>query len=767
MADMKKKLAVSSRTRPQVMESLQRLTEVCAFVIGFGGFYLLLSLFSFSPFDPGWSQSSWDDPIQNIGGSLGAWLADICFFSVGFFAYFIPVLAMYSGWHIFWQSRTYWRINLFTLSLQIIGFFLCMSGLTGLGALSHAEIYVFPAGGVIGQILQSMSLPLFQRTGSVLVFLLAFIIGVTLLTGYSWLLITERLGAFLRFIFNKVRAVEIETFKKGDLPHATYIQEVSERKDPIVAIKKFQPQEDVKEKEKEKEIKPVAFAKHEEECTEAVSGFPEVTLLDLPTEQKQSISEEELDRLARLVEIKLADYNVQVKVVDVHVGPVITCFELELAPGMKASKITGLARDLARSLSAMSVRVVEVIPAKPYVGLEIPNPYRQTVFLRHLFESPTFAQTQDPMSMALGVDINGEVVVVNLAKMPHLLVAGTTGSGKSVGVNVMILSLLYKATPQQVRFIMIDPKMLELSIYEGIPHLLTDVVTDMKDAANALRWCVAEMERRYKLMSAVGVRNLKGFNAKISSAQASGSPLTDPFWKPGQDMLENPPKLSALPNIVVVVDEFADMMMIVGKKVEELIARIAQKARAAGIHLILATQRPSVDVITGLIKANIPTRISFQVSSKIDSRTILDQQGAESLLGMGDMLYLPAGESLPIRVHGAFVDDHEVHRVVETLKMQPKVPYVQNVVSDEDAQDGISFSSECFEDEDLDPLFDEAVEFVVTSRRGSTSSVQRRFKIGYNRAARIIEQMERQGIVSALGNNGQREVLAPPPTGEH
>ncbi|MEB6605904.1 DNA translocase FtsK 4TM domain-containing protein [Aeromonas sanarellii] len=494
-----------------------------------------------------------------------------------------------------------------------------------------------------------------------------------------------------------------------------------------------------------------------------LAPLPSIELLDRPPAKTQMMSKDELERMGRLVEAKLADYNVQAKVVGVYPGPVITRFELDLAPGMKASKITNLSRDLARSLSASSVRVVEVIPGKTYVGIELPNRVRQTVYLRETLDCEAFRDSRNPLTMGLGQDIAGEPVVVNLAKMPHLLVAGTTGSGKSVGVNTMIISMLYKSSPEDLRFIMIDPKMLELSVYEGIPHLLTEVVTDMKDAANALRWCVGEMERRYKLMSAVGVRNLKGYNDKVLAAIEAGDPLLDPLWRPGDSMDQMPPELEKLPHIVVVVDEFADMMMIVGKKVEELIARIAQKARAAGIHLILATQRPSVDVITGLIKANIPTRISFQVSSKIDSRTILDQGGAESLLGMGDMLYMPAGTSNPTRVHGAFVDDHEVHKVVADWKLRGEPDYIDEILSGESDGEGGGGDYGGGGDEELDPLFDEAVAFVVESRRGSTSSVQRKFKIGYNRAARLIEQMENQGIVSAPGGNGQRDVLAPPP----
>lgn len=502
----------------------------------------------------------------------------------------------------------------------------------------------------------------------------------------------------------------------------------------------------------------------EQALSAPMEPLPSISLLDVPNRQSNPISQEELDQVGKLVEVKLADFNITAKVVGVFPGPVITRFELELAPGVKASKITNLSKDLARSLLAENVRVVEVIPGKAYVGLELPNKFRETVFMRDVLDCKEFRDNPSHLSMVLGADIGGKPVIVDLGKMPHLLVAGTTGSGKSVGVNVMITSLLYKSGPDDVRFIMIDPKMLELSVYEGIPHLLCEVVTDMKEAANSLRWCVGEMERRYKLMSALGVRNLKGYNAKIKQAKESGEPIYDPLWKSSDSMEPEAPELDKLPSIVVVVDEFADMMMIVGKKVEELIARIAQKARAAGIHLILATQRPSVDVITGLIKANIPTRMAFQVSSRIDSRTILDQQGAETLLGMGDMLYLPPGTSVPSRVHGAFIDDHEVHKVVADWHARGKPQYIEDILQGSAEGEQVLLPGEASEaDEDTDALYDEAVAFVTQTRRGSISSVQRKFKIGYNRAARIIEQMELQGVVSAQGHNGNREVLAPPP----
>ncbi|HDC4799088.1 TPA: DNA translocase FtsK [Escherichia coli] len=488
--------------------------------------------------------------------------------------------------------------------------------------------------------------------------------------------------------------------------------------------------------------------------------LPSLDLLTPPPSEVEPVDTFALEQMARLVEARLADFRIKADVVNYSPGPVITRFELNLAPGVKAARISNLSRDLARSLSTVAVRVVEVIPGKPYVGLELPNKKRQTVYLREVLDNAKFRDNPSPLTVVLGKDIAGEPVVADLAKMPHLLVAGTTGSGKSVGVNAMILSMLYKAQPEDVRFIMIDPKMLELSVYEGIPHLLTEVVTDMKDAANALRWCVNEMERRYKLMSALGVRNLAGYNEKIAEADRMMRPIPDPYWKPGDSMDAQHPVLKKEPYIVVLVDEFADLMMTVGKKVEELIARLAQKARAAGIHLVLATQRPSVDVITGLIKANIPTRIAFTVSSKIDSRTILDQAGAESLLGMGDMLYSGSNSTLPVRVHGAFVRDQEVHAVVQDWKARGRPQYVDGITSDSESEGGVGGFDGA---EELDPLFDQAVQFVTEKRKASISGVQRQFRIGYNRAARIIEQMEAQGIVSEQGHNGNREVLAPPP----
>lgn len=514
----------------------------------------------------------------------------------------------------------------------------------------------------------------------------------------------------------------------------------------------------------EQSIKPATSSQEAASIPVRKTLMPSFDLLERADKHENPITQEELEQVSRLLEAKLADFSIIANVVDVLPGPVITRFELDLAPGVKVSKITALAKDLARAMSAISVRVVEVIPGKSVIGLELPNKHREMVRLSEVIETNAFQTSESPLTIVLGADISGKPVVVDLGKMPHLLVAGTTGSGKSVGVNVMILSLLYKSTPEDVRLIMIDPKMLELSVYEGIPHLLTEVVTDMKQASNALRWCVGEMERRYRLMSALGVRNLKGYNKKIKDAKDIGEPILDPLWKSEESMEDSAPELNKLPSIVVIVDEFADMMMIVGKKVEELIARIAQKARAAGIHLILATQRPSVDVITGLIKANIPTRIAFQVSSKIDSRTILDQQGAESLLGAGDMLYNPPGTSITTRVHGAFVDDHEVHAVVADWKQRGAPQYIDEILNGEATSEVLlPGENPDGEDQEYDAFYDEAVAFITQTRRASVSSVQRKFRIGYNRAARLVEQMEQSGVVSSPGHNGNREVLAPPP----
>ncbi|GLX80320.1 DNA translocase FtsK [Thalassotalea insulae] len=515
----------------------------------------------------------------------------------------------------------------------------------------------------------------------------------------------------------------------------------------------------------EENVPSKALTKEEsDKAKESFIGLPSLELLDRPNRSENPIDAKELEQVSRLVEEKLAEFGVKADVVDVFPGPVITRFELDLAPGVKASKVSGLSQDIARSLSAKSVRVVEVIEGKSVIGIELPNKFRETVFFADVISHNKFADSSSHLTMAIGSDISGKPVIADLAKMPHLLVAGTTGAGKSVAVNTMIVSILYKSTPENVRMIMIDPKQVELSVYNGIPHLLSEVVTDMKEAANALRWCVGEMERRYKLMSALGVRNLRGFNEKVTKAIEAGEPLIDPLWQPSDAFSQTPPTLEKLPAIVILVDEFADMMMVAGKKVEELIARIAQKARAAGMHLILATQRPSADVITGLIKANIPTRMALRVQSRMESRIILDQQGAEQLLGMGDMFYLPPGEAVAIRVHGAFVNDDEVHAVVNDWKSRGEPAYVEDILTGDTEQE-ILLPSELAEgaESELDALYDEALAFVTETRRVSISSVQRKFRIGYNRAARIVEDMESQGVVSTPGHNGAREVLAPPP----
>ena len=878
------------------MTGLRRILETGLIIITIAALYMLLSLATYNPSDPGWSQTAWGGAVHNAAGNAGAWLADLSFFVFGAFSYLIPFLMVGVGYVILWRPYKLLEVDFLTVGLRLVGFVFLYLSSAAMASMNFTDIHKFSAGGVIGDVLYTFILPIFGQLGATLVLLCCIAGSITLLTGWSWLMLAEKIGEVItgsisyvyhtpsriagwfagkagyqkvepaggdlfdddddedlpiidtsstelprsapRFSFKKKQTENVDSHLWSDDDENTVepvIQASSMQEEPKIAVERktepsiqFAPVNTVKtepsigaisaidddeedwfsmpwsteeqqmnpassstakavtplkantietppvqtvavepvQSDAKEELTPLQKAEQalkEKALKKAEIGdLPAFTLLDTPAPKIQTMSKEELDRIARLVETKLADYNVQARVVGVYPGPVITRFELDLAPGMKASKITGLSRDLARSLSAVSVRVVEVIPGKPYVGLELPNRHRQTVSLREVLDSEAFNHAPSPMTLVLGQDIAGEPMVVDLAKMPHLLVAGTTGSGKSVGVNAMIISMLYKATPEDVRFIMIDPKMLELSVYEGIPHLLTEVVTDMKDAANALRWCVGEMERRYKLMSVMGVRNLKGYNAKIGAALDSGNPIKDPFWRPGDSFDEEAPDLERLPHIVVIVDEFADMMMMVGKKVEELIARIAQKARAAGIHLILATQRPSVDVITGLIKANIPTRISFQVSSKIDSRTILDQQGAEALLGMGDMLYMPPGDSNPLRVHGAFVSDNEVHRVVEDWKLRGEPNYIDEILNGEITSENALPGEQLSQDEDLDPLFDEAVQFVVDSRRGSTSSVQRRFKIGYNRAARLIEQMEAQGIVSPPGTNGQREVLAPP-----
>ncbi|MEP1445821.1 MAG: DNA translocase FtsK 4TM domain-containing protein [Paraglaciecola sp.] len=803
------------------LTGIQRIMEVGMIISCVFAFFLLLAMASFHPADPGWSQAGLQSDVHNWVGPIGAWFADILFFTLGLFAYSLPFCCAFLGWFLFQQTKTLLEIDYLTIGLRLIGVILLVLGATGLLSLNVEDIYNYTSGGMVGDVLSSSLIPYFSMVGTTLLLLCFFCTGFTLLSGISWVAIVDKIGemaiALSRFIYHspakiKGASLPLLSFKKTDqepsaiatpdnnywgndldrnsfeqqddedysaeptVPQSILDEPEATKKSPISVseLKKKITKSRSKEKT-EPTFEPAAgsggivTARAIEKPIENEDGqiqgpMPSFDLLERPDKIKNPITPEELEIVSRLLEAKLADFNIEARVVGVYPGPVITRFEMDLAPGVKVSKITTLSKDLARSMSAISVRVVEVIPGKSVIGLELPNKKRDMVRLSEVITDDVFQSSESALTMVLGADISGKPVFVDLAKMPHLLVAGTTGSGKSVGVNVMILSLLYKSTPEDVRLIMIDPKMLELSVYEGIPHLLAEVVTDMKEAANALRWCVGEMERRYKLMSALGVRNLKGCNAKILKAIEDGEPIRDPLWKSEESMETEAPLLEKLPAIVVVVDEFADMMMIVGKKVEELIARIAQKARAAGIHLILATQRPSVDVITGLIKANIPTRIAFQVSSKIDSRTILDQQGAEALLGAGDMLYLPPGTGVPTRIHGAFVDDHEVHAVVADWKKRGAPQYIDEILSGDSSAE-ILLPGEQPEDSDqeFDVFYDEAVAFVTESRRASVSGVQRKFRIGYNRAARLVEQMEQSGVVTSPGHNGNREVLAAAP----
>jgi S-DNA-T family DNA segregation ATPase FtsK/SpoIIIE len=740
--------------------------------------YLLMALLTYSTRDPGWSATGSGAPIHNLGGPTGAWLADVFFSLVGYAAYLFPLLLAYRALVLLLQRQPYKGFDWNTFGIRALGLVLVMIAGTSLAAMNDSGASQLPqgAGGILGQSISSGFTAAFSAVGSRLILLAIFLFGMTIFTDLSWLTLLEKLGAWSISAFTSVRArfqTGLADFKDTRQREKAvearkivineHVEKTKKRQPPKIKSLKV-PIEKSDRLEREKQ-QPLFEAP-------ATGDLPHLELLDESVKDPdKGFSNEALEGMSKLLELKLLDFGVSAEVVAVYPGPVVTRFELQPAAGVKASRISNLAKDLARSLAVISVRVVEVIPGKSVVGIEIPNEDREIVNFREVLASKAFEQSKSPLTLALGHDISGQPVVADLAKMPHLLVAGTTGSGKSVGVNSMLLSLLFKSGPADVRLILVDPKMLELSVYDGIPHLLTPVITDMKDAANGLRWCVAEMERRYKLMASLGVRNLAGYNRKVEDAIKAGTPLPDPTWKPdpmfaATDEDQTPPDLEKLPSIVVVIDEFADMMMVVGKKVEQLIARIAQKARAAGIHLILATQRPSVDVITGLIKANIPTRIAFQVSSKIDSRTILDQGGAEQLLGHGDMLYLPPGSGVPNRVHGAFCSDDEVHRVVADWKRRGEPLYIDGLL-DEGSTTAVTPSELQSEgsgqDDESDALYDEAVYYVTESRRASISSVQRKLRIGYNRAARLIESMEAAGVVTEMGTNGQREVLAPPP----
>ncbi|AVR88840.1 DNA translocase FtsK [Thauera aromatica] len=752
----------SSRSQPLPEKISLLLQEARWLILGVMSLYVGLILLGYSKSDPGWSHASDVAGVANPGGRFGAWLADLLLYLFGLSSWWWVVFLGYSLVWGFRRIKNRLALDRRSFIFVLVGFLavlLTSSALEFLRFHSHGATVPLAPGGLIGMEFGQLSQRYFGFTGGTLLLLALLACGLSLFTGLSWIAVVERVGLGLEQSVVGVqqawqrwqdRRIGRQTAQKREVVLESRRRKSEKtpptplRIEPAVATV-------VKSERIEKERQQTLFA-------DAIEGaLPPVGLLDPASATTEPPSAEALEFTSRVIENKLADFGVEVKVLAAYPGPVITRYEVEPATGVKGSQVVNLAKDLARALSLVSIRVVETVPGKSCMALELPNPKRQMVRLSEIVGSKAYNDMHSPLTVVLGKDIGGQPVVADLAKMPHLLVAGTTGSGKSVGINAMILSLLYKSEPERVRLIMIDPKMLELSIYEGIPHLLAPVVTDMKHAANALNWCVAEMDKRYKLMAAVGVRNLAGFNKAVNEARKAEAPLTNPF----SISPENPEPLEPLPYIVVVVDELADMMMVVGKKVEELIARLAQKARAAGIHLILATQRPSVDVITGLIKANVPTRIAFQVSSKIDSRTILDQMGAETLLGMGDMLYLAPGTGLPVRVHGAFVADDEVHKVVEHLKKIGPPDYVEGILAAaEDELDGVLGGGEGGEGE-ADPLYDQAVEVVIRTRRPSISLVQRHLRIGYNRAARLIEQMERAGLVSPMGSNGNRDVIVP------
>jgi S-DNA-T family DNA segregation ATPase FtsK/SpoIIIE len=744
---------------------IRGLREAGFWVLAGLSLILLLALLSYSPADPGFSIAGGDEAVTNRMGPAGAWFADVAFLLFGASAYLFPILVLITGVFLFRgeevpeKRAVIWRGT---------GFLLAISTSSGLATLHfYSADLRETAGGILGRIVGHGLEYGLGLLGTTVLLLVLWLASVQLATGVSWIAIMDRTGRVVYRGFTRLQAFigdariwwEGRRAKQQRNEVVTKVRSKSKttatRIEPVLEKIEVSPRA-TERLERERQV-PMFEPPQSNE-------LPALSLLDNPAAKEGGYSPEALEAMSRLVELKLNDFGVEAEVVAVHPGPVVTRFELKPAAGVKSSQISGLAKDLARSLATVSVRVVEIIPGKPFVGLEIPNEVREIVALGEIVKSHAYDELKSPLTLALGKDIGGQPMVADLARMPHLLIAGTTGSGKSVALNAMVLSLLYKSTPEHVRLIMIDPKMLELSVYEGIPHLLAPVVTDMKQAANALRWCVAEMERRYALMAGLGVRHLSSYNRKVNDALDSGRPLLDPTFVPDNED-ETAPELRPMPFIVVIIDELADMMMMVGKKVEELIARLAQKARASGIHMIVATQRPSVDVITGLIKANIPCRIAFQVSAKVDSRTILDQIGAEHLLGHGDMLYLPSGTSMPIRVHGAFVSDNEVHAVVKALRASGEPNYIENVLDGLGGDVlGLEPSTSPGElDGEQDPLYDQAVRIVTETRKASISGIQRRLKIGYNRAARMVETMEEAGIVGNLQTNGFREVLAPPP----
>jgi len=771
---LKNTIMTKPKPESEVDNVVQRLSKEGSLIAYFLlAIFILIALVSYSPGDPAFMTTGSSSEVSNAVGVSGAMVADILLHLMGYLAYGFPAFLVYKIVDSLRGKTEPTEFSWALFGFKSLGLIFLVVSACGLATL-HFEVAddaSYMAGGMLGALVVDLSTPVLAVLGTTLVLFATFLFGLTITAAISWLDFIDRVGAttlrlisgtaekFDKWLEDRKQAVAAKQ-RLASRKKVLDIHIEKEKKRVPPTIKTFSTNKAVEKSPRvEKERQGTLFA------TTSVRELPAIGLLDAWQETNDSgFSKESLEAMSKLLELKLKDFGIVIEVTAVNPGPVITRFEVQPAPGVKVSRITNLAKDLARSLAIVSVRVVEVIPGKTVIGIEIPNEKRETIQFSQVLSSPDFDLSTSPLSMALGHDIVGKPVIVDLGKMPHLLVAGTTGSGKSVGINAMILSLLFKSTPEHVRLIMIDPKMLELSVYDGIPHLLTPVITDMKDAANGLRWCVAEMERRYKLMSALGVRNLAGFNKKVEDAKKAGQPIIDPIWKADPTLLQDDqfaPELEALPSIVVIVDELADMMMVVGKKVEELIARIAQKARAAGIHLILATQRPSVDVLTGLIKANIPTRLSFMVQSKVDSRTILGEGGAEQLLGHGDMLFLPPGGGVPTRVHGAFVSDEEVHRVVADWKERGTPVYIESItrVSDESDGSGGSFGDG---DEESDALYDEAVQFVTETRKASISSVQRKLRIGYNRAARMIESMEAAGVVSEMGNNGSREVLAPP-----
>jgi len=759
-----------SPEKPPLADHLVRgIKEGTLLIFGFVAVYLLLALATYNAVDPGWTRSgSLNGHVANLGGPFGAWFADIFYTLFGYPSYLFPLMVAYSGWLIYFGQQEHRPFDIRGLLLRSLGFVLAIGAGCALASLhdNHlASSLPVGAGGILGDVIGKAMESVFNFLGATLLLLALFFAGVTLFTHLSWIGLMDTLGGLTLKLISAVR----QTY--AGLQDGLIARRQRHERETTFQVKTERQKARVEQRvtpliTTPMMKKPVVSQRAQRErqvplfTTDGTTELPPLALLDEPEVNIHQMSKEALEHISRQIELKLADFGVEVQVVAVQPGPVITRYEVQPAAGVKVSQISNLVKDLARSLSAISVRVVEVIPGRTTVGIEIPNEEREVVRLVDNLKSKAYEEAKSSLTLALGKDISGEPMVADLARMPHMLVAGTTGAGKSVALNAMILSLLYNAQPKDVRLILIDPKMLELSVYDDIPHLLTPVVTDMKDAANALRWCVAEMDRRYRLMAATKVRNIAGFNKRVEEARASGTPLLDPLHSADSDLPA--PELSPLPFIVVIVDELADMMMVVGKKVEELIARLAQKARASGIHLILATQRPSVDVLTGLIKSNIPTRIAFQVSSRIDSRTILDQMGAEQLLGHGDMLYLPPGTALPIRVHGAFVDDQEVHNVVAYLKAKGK-PQYEEAVLEGPAEADPNNPDSMVEDTESDPLYDQAVRIVTETRKASISGVQRRLKIGYNRAARMVEAMEASGLVGPLESNGSREVLAPPP----